>query len=359
MRLLELRLRNLRNIGELSLFPSAGINLLLGPNGAGKTSILEGIYLLSHAHSFRTRRGDFLVRYGAGPLCVFGAVEKTGATANLGLQWEDKRWLARIGGAPAEPLSTMLEHCAVVCFDPGAHALVSGASEERRRFVDWGVFHVEHKFIGTLRRYRRVLRQRNAALRENASDRELSAWDQEMILAAVPVVEARAAYLARFGAILKPLVSSYLPELGAADIKIRDGWPQGVDAADALVECRHLDRQRGHTTRGPHRADWSLSFEGAPRHQQLSRGQEKLCAIACMIAQAELYRDDRGEWPIVLLDDLPSELDLPHQDAALASLSRAAQVFLTSTQEPSVLLQRAGRDYQRFHVEQGQIRSLV
>ena len=142
MRLVELRLRNLRNIEELSFFPADGINVLLGPNGAGKTSILEGIYLLSHAHSFRTRRSEFLVKGGSGPLSVFGAVERAGAAARLGLQWEDKHWLARIDGATAQTLSAMLEHCAVVCFDPGAHALVSGASEERRRFMDWGVFHV-------------------------------------------------------------------------------------------------------------------------------------------------------------------------------------------------------------------------
>jgi len=358
VRLIELRLRNLRNIQELSFFPSDGINLLLGPNGAGKTSILEGIYLLSHAHSFRTRRSEFLVNSGHSPLCVFGTVERAGIAARLGLQWEARRWLAHIDGAAAQTLSAMLEHCAVVCFDPGAHALVSGASEERRRFMDWGVFHVEHEFIGSLRRYRRALRQRNAALRENASDREISAWDEEMVLAAIPVVKARTTYLARFEMALKPLLARYLPELGDAHLRIRDGWPADIDAAAALEESRDLDRQRAHTTRGPHRADWSLNFEGASRHQQLSRGQEKLCAIACMIAQAGLYRDDHGEWPIVLLDDLPSELDQAHQDAALASLSRVAQVFVTSTEDPQVLL-RAGRRYHRFHVEQGQIRSLV
>src|SRR4029453_3360844 len=96
--------------------------------------------------------------------------------------------------------------------------------------------------------------------------------------------------------------------------------------------------ERGHTTRGPHRADWKLTFARAPRHEQLSRGQEKLCAIACMLAQGGLFREDHAEWPIVVLDDLASELDPAHQGAVLECLGGGPeQIFLSGTEIPRAL----------------------
>lgn len=356
MRLNELRLENLRNIRELLFQPDPGVNLLTGPNGAGKTSVLEGIYLLSHARSFRTRRSEFLLRNGADRLTVFGSVVRKAAPVRLGLLQEAGAWAGRVDGRPPASLAALLEHCAVVCFEPGSHALISGASDERRRFIDWGVFHVEHDFSAVAKRYRRALRQRNAALREGLADQQLSVWDDELARAAEPLAGARKRYLDRLRPRLVELLADYLPDLGAVDLRYRPGWDQDRDLATVLAEVHAIDRQRGHTTRGPHRADWILTFPGAPRREQLSRGQEKLCAIACMLAQAGLYQNDHGEWPIVVLDDLPSELDQPHLDAALRSLSPTAQVFLSSTDIPDAL-GRTGIDFRRFHVEQGVLRS--
>ena len=263
------------------------------------------------------------------------------------------------GRAPATSaasLASLLQQCAVVCFEPGSHALISGASDERRRFVDWGVFHVEQDFAVVAKRYRRALRQRNAALREGLADPQLSVWDGELARAAQPLAQARQRYLDRLRPRLAELLGRYLPDLGAADLRYRPGWDADRDLAAVLAEVGSIDRQRGHTTRGPHRADWVLTFPGAPRREQLSRGQEKLCAIACMLAQAELYQDDHGEWPIVVLDDLPSELDQAHLDATLRSLNPSAQVFLSSTEVPDAL-RRTGIEFRRFHVEQGAVRS--
>jgi len=355
----ELRVENLRNISELVINPQTGINLFTGANGAGKTSILEGVYLLSHASSFRTRRGEILVQRNRERLSIFGEVrQSSGSTARLGLIQESGRWIAKVDGRTPASLSALLERCAVVCFEPGSHALISGASEERRRFLDWGVFHVEPEFVDVARRYRRALRQRNAVLREGSGDGELSVWDGELAAAAIPLSAARARYMDRFVPILGKLLTRYLPELGGAEIRVSPGWKTDADLVSVLSEGREVDRQRGHTTRGPHRADWSVKFDAAPRREQLSRGQEKLCAIACMLAQAELYRLDHGEWPIVILDDLPSELDHEHQDQVLLSLKGASQVFLTCTEVPATL-QRTGTGFHRFHVEQGRVQGLL
>ena len=124
----------------------------------------------------------------------------------------------------------------------------------------------------------------------------------------------------------------------------------------ALAETRQRDMAKGHTTRGPHRADWSISFANAPTREYLSRGQEKLCALACVLAQAQQYSEQRNEWPVVALDDLASELDEQHQQTVIALLSRAgAQVLVSGTELPRSL-RDTGANLTVFHVEHGNLR---
>jgi DNA replication and repair protein RecF len=359
MRLRELRIENLRNLESERLeFPS-GFCVFTGANGAGKTSILEAAYLLSHGGSFRTRRGEVLVRRGAEACRVFAvAVGRDAVETRVGFEHAEGRWSARVNGQVAATLASALARCAAISFDPGAHALISGASEERRRFLDWGVFHVEPSHADASRRYRRTLNQRNAALRAGLADGQLDVWDEELARAAEPVCAARDRYTARFGPVLVNLLAEYLPELGEAEIRLSPGWSGEVGLGDALLASRASDRLRGHTTRGPHRADWSISFRHAPRREHFSRGQEKLCASACALAQARIYLADHGEWPVVLLDDLASELDEAHQDQVVASLREADQVLITGTEVPGTL-GRTQTPFARFHVEQGRVQRLL
>jgi len=359
VRLSALRIENLRNIQSLQLEPGAGLNVFVGANGAGKTSILEAIYLLSHAHSFRTRRGELLVRAGQAETTVFAEIESTHGTRRLGLQQAAGRWSARVDNQLSPNLAEAIRHCAVVCFEPGSHALIAGPSEERRRFLDWGVFHVEPDFAGLAARYRRALRQRNALLRAGTSCDGLLVWDTSLIAAAVPLTQARARYFERFVTMAARHLTALLPELGAPILKLSSGWGAQEDPALSLASARSIDIQRGHTTRGPHRCDWKLAFEGATRREYLSRGQEKLCALGCMLAQADVFREDHREWPIVILDDLPSELDADHQAAVMHLLiERGGQVFMTSTEVP-LTLPSANRSMEVFHVERGQVRILL
>jgi len=353
VRLSALRIENLRNIESTQIEPGPGLNLFIGANGAGKTSLLEAIYLLSHAHSFRTRRGELLVRTGQAGATVFGEIESAAGRRRLGLQQAAGRWSARVDGQLVPGLAEAIRHCAVVCFEPGSHALISGASEERRRFLDWGVFHVEHEFAAIAGRYRRALRQRNALLRTGTRPEDLQVWDDALVAAGLPLSEARLRYFGRFKSFAEAQLTALLPELGAPILKVSSGWGGADDAQATLAASRLVDLQRGHTTRGPHRSDWKLAFAGAARREYFSRGQEKLCAIACMLAQAEIYHADHAEWPIMVLDDLPSELDAAHQTVLLEMLlARAGQVFMSSTELPPAL-QALSAPMRAFHVEQG------
>ncbi len=351
MRLIELRLENLRNIASLAVQLDPGINLFIGPNGAGKTTILEGAYLLSHAQSFRSGQINALIKRGAEHFSVFAHVDRQNGPAQIGLSRSGARWAAKVNGNDAVSLGHMLREYAQVCFEPGTHALISGASEDRRRFLDWGVFHVEQVFLAESRAFRRALRQRNALLKQSGNDLELDGWDAEVARAGEALSEHRIAYFQQFSSALTKALAVYLPELGQASTRYNRGWPEDTSLQQALQETRVTDQARGFTSRGPQRADWSIHFELAPQREHLSRGQEKLCALACVLAQARCFADVRGEWPVIALDDLPSELDAWHQRLVVESLSGyGAQVLISAIDVPECL--KAG-PLRLFHVEHG------
>lgn len=359
MRLTELRISNLRNIVELEVSLAAGFTAFVGPNGAGKTSILEAAYLLSHAQSFRPGSNDVLIRSGASEMFLHGRVATNSGTVQLGLARQMGGWTAKVNNEPATNLSCLLREVALVCLDPGSHALISGASALRRRFMDWGVFHVEPDHFARTRVFQRTLRQRNALLKQGVIPRELDAWDDSFVRVAEPLAAARERYFKRYAEILASVLRIFLPELGPSTVQINRGWPSDMKLLDVLAQARGNDAARGHTTRGPHRADWGIRFEKAPVREYLSRGQEKLCALACVLAQAQLYAEERNEWPIVALDDLGSELDAEHQKTVVALLAAAqAQVLISGTDLP-ISLRQSGCPLRVFHVEHGNTRQIA
>lgn len=358
MRLSLLRIENLRLFGQVELAFAPRWNLLTGENGSGKTSVLEACYLLSHARSFRTSMREALVRHGEDGYAVYGEIEDAGARVRLGIARSGRRLEARLDGTVVA-VGDLMRHAAVLCFEPGSHALVAGGSEERRRFLDWGVFHVEHEFLPVWRRYQRTLKQRNALLRSQATAVELDSWDEELVKAGEPLHRMRSAYVGALVPHLQALLQELLPELGEAELAFDPGFAAEQPLAVALRGSRDRDLARGHTGVGPHRTDFRLGFPGAPRREHLSRGQEKLCAFALVMAQARLFAAGRGGWPVLCLDDLASEVDAAHQQRILGVIAASgAQVIATGTSEPEGFAP-PGDEVARFHVEQGRIARLL
>jgi DNA replication and repair protein RecF len=359
VRLRQLRLENLRAFERLELDVDPGWNLFVGANGAGKTTVLEAAYLLSHARSFRGGTRDALIRRGASGYSVFGLVEAgAGGTVGVGLSRVAGALEARVGGA-AVPVADLLRRVAVACFEPGSHELISGPSEERRSFVDWGVFHVEHDFLRVWRAFQRALKQRNALLRSGGGGSALQPWDLELARSGAELSVMRSRYVDTLAPIECALLGELLPELGEARLALDGGWTDEAEALAQLGASRDEDTRRGFTTRGPHRADWSLAFEKAPKREHLSRGQEKLCALGCILGQARVFADGHGEWPIVCIDDLASELDGPHQEKLVrALLDTDAQILVTGTHQPEAL-SAVGVAAARFHVEPGRVTRLL
>ncbi|MEN1956741.1 DNA replication/repair protein RecF [Luteimonas changyuni] len=352
MHLTRLDLRNLRNLADVSLRPGPSLNLLLGPNGAGKTSVLEGLHLLAYGRSFRGRVRDGLIRTGQDAVEAFAEWRSEGDEGQhrAGLRHSGSGWEARLDGEPVDHLGQLCAALMVVTFEPGSHALVSGGGEPRRRFVDRGLFHVEQGFLPVWRRYSRALKQRNALLKSRAGTAQISAWDQELSASGEELTRRRVLYLERLQERLAPVATALAPSLGLMSLEFEPGWRRAnLSLADALAVARERDQMLGHTSVGPHRADWKLRLADKDEGEALSRGQAKLAALSCLFAQAADCAVERADWPLIALDDLASELDAEHRARVMAFLDGTpAQVFVTGTDR----LEASG-EVVVFHVEQG------
>lgn len=346
-----LRASNLRCFERIEFAPVPGVNWLIGPNGAGKTTLLEAAHILSHGRSFRSGGRGAPCRQGTREYLVYAEVSrKDRPRQRLGLMRKDDRWQARLDGADLPTLAPLFAICPVVCFGPESQALILGPAEERRNFMDWSVFHVEHESLDVWRMWRRTLRQRNALLRTHADDTEFEPWEHDLSRLADRIHAMRAACLASLEPYFVQEADWLVPELGIAHIDYRAGWDETLGLAQQLADQRARDRERGFTQRGAHRADWSLRFARIAQREHLSRGQAKAIALVCMLAQTRWLKDRIGEYPVLCLDDLDSELDAAHVAKVVAWLDdKPLQAWLTSTTEPDRSRLRHGSRV--FHVE--------
>lgn len=354
MHLTRLHVRDLRCLVDVEIEPHARLNLITGLNGAGKSSLLEAAHLLAYGRSFRGRVRDGLIRTGASAVEVYVEWAEQNRTHRAGLRHSGARWEARLDGEPVDLLGALSAAIAVLTFEPGSHALIDGPSETRRRYLDWGLFHVEPSFLTHWRRYSRGLKQRNALLKQGAVT-QLSAWEMEMAEAGERLTQARRRYIEALGPGLATTAAALSPDLGPLALEFASGWKdQDLSLADALLLARDRDLAAGFTTVGPHRANWQLRSSLWPAGETPSRGQAKLCALACLLAQGEHFQKARNEAPVFLLDDFAAELDRHHQHRLLDALGENAwQAFMTGTEPPQGL---DGVDHARFHVEQGHFR---
>jgi DNA replication and repair protein RecF len=349
MSLAELRIENLRCVESARLEFSPELNLIAGENGAGKTSILEAIFLLGRGRSFRTRSSERLIRYGQPKLTVFGRTDHV-PPLNAGIEIAaDGRTRARINGENAGSLLELSGVVPVQAIDPEIHKLVDQGPERRRRWLDWLVFHVEPSFAVHWARYNRALKQRNAALRTGAA--MLDAWDRELVANGVAITLARQRALEK----LLPRLADTFNRFGGLEVTagFSTGWAAGEDLEYALRSHRERDRQRGTTTAGPHRADVTLRRGNRAARETLSRGQQKLTAVAMIVSQLRLLQDEQGVRAVLLLDDPAAELDEKNLQRLFDELSSLKSQMIATSLTPETALFQAPKA--TFHVEQGRV----
>ncbi len=345
-----LRVTNLRCFESVSFAAGNGVNWLVGPNGAGKSTLLEAAHILSHGRSFRAGGRGAPCRHGTHEYLIHAVLTRRNhAGIRLGLARKDDRWQARLDGADVVSLAPLFEACPVICFGPESQTLVTGPADDRRAFLDWSVFHVEHGSLEVWRAWRRTLRQRNALLRNGAPDRDFEPWEHDLVALAEQIHAARSACLDGLTPYLAEEAGWLVPELGTFRVDYRPGWNVEVGLQSQFENQRGRERERGFTQYGAHRADWSPVFGGIAHREYLSRGQAKAVALVCLLAQARWLHDRIGEYPLLCLDDLGSELDRDHTGKVVAWLAgKPLQAWLTATTKPEPQVRSAAAV---FHVE--------
>jgi DNA replication and repair protein RecF len=306
MTLRRIQVSDFRCLHSAELEFDSKFTLISGPNASGKTSLLESIYILGRGRSFRTRRLDNLIRSGANRFVIYGEADAERRTG-LGIEGSALGMRAKMGGDRVASLAELAAVLPVQIIDPEVHRLIEEGPSRRRRFLDWGVFHVEHSFVEKWQQYQQVLKQRNAALKTRQPAAAISAWDVDLVRLGVSIHEARALYVDQ----LAPVAIDITQRLLGLQLSMsyHSGWSRELSLGDALGASWIHDQDAGVTQVGPQRAEIAFRLDGAPVKDRISRGQQKLLASSLLIAQLSLFPSDVQIRPTLLLDDPAAELD--------------------------------------------------
>ncbi len=358
MRLDRLEVRNLRILSVVDCQPGAGLNVFVGANGSGKSSILEAIHLLGSGRSFRTHRLAELISRGQSWLRARGDIRgEEGAVESVGVEKGPEGLRIRVAGEEIRSASELARRLPLVVITADSQRLLTDGAVLRRQLMDWALFHVEPTYLSVVQRYRRALRQRNAALRSGAGASALAPWDQEVAEAG----EALHGQRSRFLEGILPIYADSLESLVsmAVEIRYKPGWDTATGLMEALRGTVASDRARGFTGLGPQRADLHFSTDGAPAHQVLSRGEGKLFVVGLVLAQCRFFRDIQERRPIVLVDDLASELDEDSKGRFFGQLrALGAQIFVTTVSRDLVVT-ADWEELRVFHVERGKLLKML
>lgn len=343
-----------RCLDKVEFEPGPDYTLIYGANASGKTSLLEALGYLGRGKSFRGAAPANLIQHGEQAFVLFGQVDAGGRVASVGVRNSRAGLEVKVDGDNSGGAAALAAALPLQVIDPDVHNLVSGGPDERRRFLDWLVFHVEPDYLGLWRQFRRTLKQRNAALRAGGTRDALRAWDQEFSALGERVSNAREQVLE--GA-LETLRGEGAELLGAdVDFRYAPGWNRELSLQAALEEHLERDISMGATQAGPHRADLRLVYDERQARRLVSRGQQKLLASAMILAATGIAQDAMGRPLLLLLDDPAAELDrhslgrLMERVAALGS-----QVIATSLERDELPFPSAPRV---FHVEHGELRAV-
>ena len=358
MYLTQLDVHQVRNLKQIRLVPSPRCNIIYGANASGKTSLLEAIYLLSVARSFRTPHIKNVIAHEAPYLQVVAKIHSAqGQNHSIGLQRSANKTRIRIDGEDINQVAALSSLLPVQVINPDVHKILEQGPKYRRQFIDWGVFHVEHQFLNAWKTYYRILKQRNAALRQKAGLEAIKLWDGQLIQEAKQITLLRETYLQQ----LLPIFQQYVQKLLQLDVEIsyQRGWNHDFSLTETLGGNLEKDRLRGFTSAGPHRAELEIFYLGKPVQTVFSRGQQKLLVCAMRLAQITHLKQQNQQQSLLLVDDLAAELDIQHRRNLVDLLiDTHAQLFITATEAEALELP-SEIEQKMFHVEHGEVKEVV
>ena len=365
MQLLSLTYERFRNLEQVTLEPSARATIAVGENGQGKTNLLEGLYFLATLKALRAGRLSELIRFGAASARVSGRFRLQGAEREISVDILPKSRAAFVDGKRAPSLEAYFGGVSVVAFTPDDLAVVKGGPEGRRAFLDRTVFNRFPAYLQESREYGRALKSRNRLLKENAPHAHLAAWDETLARSGARLWCRRRALLGE----LVGRAQGAFAKIGRTDVPAAfdyapvhlEGVPFATasegDLAQALatqLDARLArDAERGFTSVGPHADDLDLALGDHAARQYASQGQARALVLAWKVAEIENLHATNGFLPLLLLDDVSSELD-PERNAFLMTYlaESGAQTFLTTT-DAGLVQRAAGADTVWYRVKQG------
>ena len=355
MALTRLLIKDFRNIEQADLALAPGFNFLVGENGSGKTSVLEAIYTLGHGRAFRSLQAGRIIRHDQAAFVLHGRLEGKEREISVGLTKNragDSK--VRIDGSDGHKVAELAQMLPMQLITPEGFTLLNGGPKYRRAYVDWGCFHNTPGFFNAWSNMRRLLKQRNAALRQVSRYSQIRPWDQELVPLAEQISQWRAEYSAAISAEIIATCGQFLPEFELA-FSFQRGWDKESDYGELLERNFERDRALTYTASGPHKADFRIRAEGTPVEDLLSRGQLKLLMCALRLAQGEFLTRQSGRRCLYLIDDFASELDDSRRRLLAERLKATqAQVFVSAISADHVI-DMSDEKGKMFRVEQGKI----
>ena len=358
----QAQLNGFRSYEACEIAPCEGVNVLLGDNGQGKTNVLEALYLCCTGRSHRTRQDREMIRWGAD----FARVEVEALRRDGSHQVEiilpalGRRKL-KIAGQEVSRSGELMGHVTGVLFSPEDLRTVKDGPAERRRFVDMALSQIRPAYYYALQRYNRALKQRGEVLRSAVASPSmlstLDSWDEQLAAAGAELMSRRREYIETLSAAAsrthrdisdgrENLEIRYLPSVTAGD--------EAPAIVDALFAARETDTRRLATSVGPHRDDVQILVEGRDVRAFGSQGQQRTAALAMRLSELDVMRGQLGEWPMLMLDDVMSELD-PGRRRQLVSRLKGIQTFITCTDAEDLAGAEPGR---AWRVQDGALREL-
>ncbi|MHB1512130.1 MAG: DNA replication/repair protein RecF [Acidiferrobacter sp.] len=347
MDITALDFKDVRCLQSIEWSPSPGMNLIVGANGAGKTSLLEGISLAGTGKTLRSGSVRAAIAHGRERLSARLSFGEGLAAGKLRYErgTSEKIWV--LDDSAVKSAAEVYERLPLMIFSPESHYAMLQEANARREVVYWLMFHVEPFFLDTWRRYQRLLRQRNAALRMR--DRNYRAFDPGLVQLSAVLADMWQRAAQALEAPFAELVERQRLG-GEAQLVLRPGW-QGDSLAAALEVNRETDERLGYTLAGPHRADVGFKLNGRPIQEVASHGQQKILMSAWRLAVVMVVVA-AGKHPVLLLDDLAAELDAERRASFFGTLTDIGlQTFVTAIDQASFPSPATV-----FHVEHGCLR---
>ena len=353
MSISQLSLTDFRNLKSTTLDFHPAINLLTGSNGSGKTNLLESIYVLCQACSFRTHQLKQCINHDKSNFLLFGRFNDYKA----GLSKSHNKLEIKLNAEAIKKRSELVSKTPISIVNADSFNLINGSPEERRKYLNWCLFHVEHEYAEYWGRFKHALKQRNRLLKTRKDLNLLDYWDNYLVEPSLVIQQFRK----RYTELISSQLAAQLPDL-LGDIQITieyvEGWSDQIGLKKCLETNRNKDIKAGYTCHGIHRDNLQILADGVPADQVLSRGQMKRLCLALIVSVLKIVKQKSDRGIILLIDDLHSELDEASQQSVYRQLTDIGlQLFITNIARhiPSVLREK---DFKMFHVEHGIITPL-